>query len=91
VRGSVVRGPVVIGRGTLVVDSFVGPYTSIGTDCELVDTEVENSVLLERARVVGIHRLVDSLIGREVEVDRCDRRPGGTRLLLGDHSIVSLP
>ena len=72
---SVVRGPAIIGAGTRLVNSYVGPYTSIGADCELVDTEIEHSVVLERSRIVGVHRITDSLIGREVEVVALGRTP----------------
>ena len=40
---SVVRGPAIIGARTRLVDTYVGPYTSIAADCELIDTEIENS------------------------------------------------
>jgi glucose-1-phosphate thymidylyltransferase len=87
---SVVRGPAIIGADTVLVDTYVGPYTSIGAGCELTDTEIEHSVVLERGRIVGVHRLYDSLLGREVEVTHTGRRPKGTRLDLGDHSRADL-
>ena len=46
--------------------------------------------MLEQSRIVGIKRIVDSLIGREVEVTRSATRPTATRLMLGDHSKVDL-
>jgi glucose-1-phosphate thymidylyltransferase len=87
---SVVRGPAVIGAGTRLVDSYVGPYTSIGADCELRDTEIEHSVVLDGSRLIGVPRIHDSLLGREVEVVRTGQRPMGTRLMLGDHSRADL-
>lgn len=90
VEGSLVRGPVVIGEGARVVNSYVGPFTAIGPGCEVVDSEVEHSIVLRDSRITGIPRLVDSLIGREVEVTRADRRPRATRVMLGDHSRVEL-
>ena len=87
---SVVRGPAVIGPRTLLVDSYVGPYTSIGADCELRESEIEHSVVLDGSRVIGVPRIHDSLLGREVEVVRTGERPMGTRLMLGDHSRADL-
>jgi glucose-1-phosphate thymidylyltransferase len=87
---SVVRGPALIGAGTRVVDSYVGPYTSIAPDCELRDSEIEHSVVLEGSRIVGVARIADSLIGREVEVSRGEQGPRALRLMLGDHSRVDL-
>ena len=48
---SVVRGPAVIGAGARIVDSYVGPYTSIDRDVEIVGSEVEHSILLAGASV----------------------------------------
>ena len=88
--GSFVRGPAVIGRGTRLVNSFVGPYTSIDAGCVLTDTEIEHSVVLAQTRISDIRRLEDSLIGREVDVGRSERKPRAYRLMLGDHSQVGL-
>jgi glucose-1-phosphate thymidylyltransferase len=85
---STVRGPAIIGRNTVLRDTYVGPYTSIDRDCELIDTEIEHSVVLGDSRIKGIHRIQDSLIGKQVEVIRTGQRPRATRLMLGDHSIV---
>jgi glucose-1-phosphate thymidylyltransferase len=87
---SVVRGPAVIGPGTRLVDTYVGPYTSIGAQCELVDAEIEHSVVLDRGRITGVHRIKDSLLGRDVEVVRSGEHPRAHRLMLGDHSRADL-
>jgi glucose-1-phosphate thymidylyltransferase len=87
---STVRGPAVIGAGTRVVDSFIGPFSAIGDACEIVSSEVDHSVVLTGGRIVGVPRLIDSLLGTEVEVVRSEARPRATRLMLGDHSRVDL-
>ena len=87
---STVRGPAIIGANTRLTDTYVGPFTSIANDCELVDAEIEHSVVLEGSRIVGVHRIQDSLLGREVEVVRSQVRPQASRLMLGDHSRIEL-
>jgi glucose-1-phosphate thymidylyltransferase len=87
---SVVRGPAIIGADAVLVDTYVGPYTSIGAGCELRDAEIEHSVVLDASRIIGVHRIQDSLLGREVEVVRSGERPKATRLMLGDHSRADL-
>ncbi len=87
---STVRGPAIIGEGTRLVDAYVGPFTSIAADCEIIDSEIEHSVVLEQCRIIGVHRIQDSLLGREVEVIRSGLRPRATRLMLGDHSRADL-
>jgi glucose-1-phosphate thymidylyltransferase len=87
---SVVRGPAVIGQRTRLIDTYVGPYSSIGPDCELRDAEIEHSVVLDSSTITGVHHIQDSLLGREVEVVRSGERPKATRLMLGDHSRADL-
>jgi glucose-1-phosphate thymidylyltransferase len=87
---STIRGPVAIGPRTRVVDSFVGPFSAIGADCEIVHSEVEHSVVLDRSRVIDIPRIEDSLIGREVEVVRTRARPRALRVMVGDHCRIDV-
>jgi len=85
-----VRGPAVIGAGTRIVDSFVGPFTAIAEDCVLESSEIDHSVVMRGSTICDAGRLVDSLIGREVEVRRSSSSLRATTLMLGDHSQVDL-
>ena len=87
---STIRGPVAIGAGTRIVDSYVGPFTSIASECVLSDTEIEYSVVLERCSVTDIPRIEGSLLGRDVVLQRTERRPAAHRFMLGDHSQVEI-
>ena len=91
VAGSTVRGPAIIGAGTRLVDAYVGPFTAIGPRCELTRCEIEHSIVLERSVIRNVdRRIADSLIGREVVVERSPLKPQAIRLLLGDHSLVDI-
>jgi glucose-1-phosphate thymidylyltransferase len=81
---------VIIGERTRVTNSFIGPFTSISYDCEITDSELDHSVVLEESRIVGIAGIADSLVGKEVEIIRSGIRPRALRLMLGDHSRVDL-
>lgn len=87
---SFVRGPAIIGKRTTLVNTFVGPYTAIHYGCEIVDSEIEHSIILEETTIHDLRRLEDSLIGKQVEVGRSSRKPTAYRLMLGDHSRVGL-
>ena len=87
---STVRGPAIIGRGTRVVDSHIGPYTSIAPDCVVSNSELDNSVILRRVAITDIPRLTDSLIGRDSSVRRGVERPRAVRLMVGDHCEVEV-
>ena len=91
VMGSTVRGPAIIGAGTELIDAYVGPFTAIGPRCELSACEIEHSIVLEGSAIRGVPtRIADSLIGREVVVDRSPLKPQAIRLMLGDHSAVGI-
>jgi glucose-1-phosphate thymidylyltransferase len=91
VRKSVVRGPSYIGRGTLVEESYVGPYTSVGEGCKLVRVEVENSVLMDRVELSNLNvRVFNSLIGSDAVVRGGEGRPRGLKLILGGRSRLDL-
>ena len=87
---SKVRGPAIIGERTRVVNSYVGPFTSIAADCTVVDSAIEHSVVLDESRISGITGIVDSLIGRHVEIERSGEHPPAIRMMLGDHSRLDL-
>ncbi len=86
-----VRGPAIIGAGTRLVDTYVGPFTSIASDCLIERTEIEFAVVLERCTVKDIPRIEGSLLGRDVTITRGERKPAAYRFMLGDDSQVGLP
>ena len=91
VKNSTVRGPSIIGEGTRIVNSWIGPFTAIAANCEVLDSEIEHSVMLEGGRIEGVARIADSLLGKDVEVTRGTRRGKAVRVMLGDHSTLELP
>lgn len=90
VERSTVRGPVVIGEGTVIRDSFVGPYTTIGRECVLEGVVIEHSVVLDGARLYGVERLEDSVIGRRAQVVKGDEGNRALRLMIGDDAEVRI-
>jgi glucose-1-phosphate thymidylyltransferase len=84
------RGPVVVGAGAIIEDSYLGPFTSVANDCHVRNTEVEYSVFLERCHVSDAGRIEGSLLGRDVVIEKSSGKPTATRLMLGDHSQVAI-
>jgi glucose-1-phosphate thymidylyltransferase len=88
---STIRGPAIIGEDTRIVNSYVGPFTSVYHHCTIDGSEIEHSIVLEHSVIRDLpHRLEDSLIGRHVEVHRSPYKPRAYRLVLGDHSTVGV-
>jgi len=90
IRNSTIRGPVTIGRGTEVTDSFIGPFSAVGSDCIVAQSEIEHSVIMDGSSVIDIARLEDSLIGSDARVSRTRRRPRALRLMVGDHCQIDV-
>ncbi|MBT2416871.1 glucose-1-phosphate thymidylyltransferase [Streptomyces sp. ISL-22] len=90
VVNSRIVGPAVVGSGSVVQDSYVGPYTSIAENCRITDSELEFSIVLRDCQIDGVGRIESSLIGRHVEVTPAPSVPSAHRLVLGDHSKVQI-
>ena len=90
VINSTIRGPVAIAAGARVENSFIGPFSAIGPDCQIVNSEVEHSVIMQGSTVTDIARLEDSLIGKEAVVLRSQLRPRALRLMVGDHCQIDV-
>jgi glucose-1-phosphate thymidylyltransferase len=89
---SVVRGPVIVGAGARISDSYVGPYTSVGPEVEISSSEVEHSILLNGAKLIGLDsRMEASLLGRNVKLYRGDALPKTLRMIVGDNSEIHIP
>lgn len=88
---STIRGPAIIGENTKIINSYVGPFTSVYFDVVIQNSEVEHSIILEKSSILDIAaRIEDSLIGKNVEVSRSLLKPKAYRLMLGDNSRVGV-
>lgn len=86
-----VRGPAIIGENCKLSHTFVGPYTAIDRDVVISHAEIEHSIVLAGSKILNFEgRLVDSLLGKNVEVTRSLERPRAYRLMVGDNSQVSV-
>lgn len=88
---STVRGPIIIGENCHIENCFIGPYTSIADGATLIDADLEHSVILKQAKVIGIHqRIVDSVLGQRAVLEVAPRRPKALRFMIGDDSHIEL-
>ena len=87
---SVIRGPVVIGKGAQITDARIGPFTSIGDRVVIERSSVDHSVILDGSRIIDVQRLEDSLIGRRVQVHPGTTQRGSLSLLVGDDCKIEL-
>ena len=91
VRNSIIRGPAIVGEGTEILESYVGPFTSIQPRCRIVRTEIEHSIVLEGSEIVDVGARIDeSLIGRNVRIYKCPPKPSAYRFMVGDKSEIGI-
>ena len=92
IEGSVLRGPLVIGRGTRIVKSYIGPYTSVSHGVTIQNAEIEHSIVLENSRISNLgQRMERSLIGKDVEIAKSATMPKAYRFMVGDASRIEVP
>ncbi|MHB9864443.1 glucose-1-phosphate thymidylyltransferase [Streptomyces sp. YIM S03343] len=91
VRNSRIVGPAVIGAGSVIVDSYIGPSTSVAENCRITASEIEFSIVLRDSSFDRIRRVEASLIGRNVQVTLAPRLPAAHRFVIGDHGRVQIP
>ncbi len=91
VKNSIIRGPAIIGANSEIIDSYIGPFTSIQNKCKIIHTEIEHSIVLEGSEIREVgSRIDESLIGREVKIFKCPPKPSVYRFMVGDKSEIGI-
>jgi len=90
IERSELRGPLVIGPGAVIRDSFVGPFTALDRGVVIEGSEIEYSIVMAGATIRGTGRIDHSLIGRNVVIRRNERPPEAYQFVIGDNSRVQL-
>ncbi|GEM_PF-4564530 len=62
VKNSIITGPVTIGNNTIIKDAYIGPYTSIYDNVEIVNCHIQNSIILDESIISNIQGIIDSSI-----------------------------
>jgi len=86
-----ILGPVIIGERVKVVDSYIGPFTSLSSGVKIRKSEIEYSVVLEDTKIENVKgRMQKCLIGKDVEIYHSKDLPRIYEFVLGDHSKIGL-
>jgi glucose-1-phosphate thymidylyltransferase len=87
----VLRGPLIIGEGTTIVDSYIGPFTSINYGCQIRGSEIEHSIILENSKISDVTgRIESSLVGKNVVIEKHSQLPKAYKFMVGDYSQIEL-
>jgi glucose-1-phosphate thymidylyltransferase len=91
IESSVLVGPLAIARDAHIKDSYIGPYSAIGSAGRVDGAEIEQSLVLPAASIsnVGV-RIAGSVIGSSARITRDLAPPRALRLWVGPDAHVSL-
>jgi len=91
IEDSTIRGPTIIGRNVKIKRSYIGPFSAIGDDVVIEDSEVECSIIMENSKVIKVKTRIDrSVIGKGVTITQKDHSPRTYRFIIGDQSYIEL-
>jgi glucose-1-phosphate thymidylyltransferase len=91
VKESVIRGPSIIGKGTTIVRSILGPYVSVYDRTRIEDSEIQNSIIMEDCVISEVRRMSDSLVGKSARISKDEGRPAVYQFMVGDSSEIRIP
>jgi glucose-1-phosphate thymidylyltransferase len=80
--------PVFIHESAEISNSVIGPYASIGADCKITDSRVEDSIL-EAGVTVEAAALKGSFIGRQARIQGRSAEASPMVLNIGDNSSIA--
>lgn len=70
-----------------VSNAKIGPNASIGADCEISNSQIEDSIVEAGARIHA-SVLTHSLIGKQADVEGCGESAAPSILNIGDNSVI---
>jgi glucose-1-phosphate thymidylyltransferase len=91
IEKSVIRGPVVIGKNARITRAFIGPFSSIGENVVIENSEIECSLIMEGARITNLEKRIDrSIIGKNVIINQTEQSPRTNKFIIGDQSYLEI-
>lgn len=84
-----VKGPVTIGAKCKISGSVLGPYLSIGDGVEIVNSSINNAIILPGGKIKDLS-LTTGILGERVKVIGSGSKNKPASLFLGPDSVVKL-
>ena len=88
--GSVIKGPAIIGENC-EIKGYVGPYTSIGDNTKIIESEIDSSIIIGNSIIRSDKRITESLLGQNSQITSDKKTyPKGRSFVIGENSIIKL-
>ena len=89
-RDSFITGPAIIGENCTIGPAVrMGPHVSVGNNATIKKCDIENSIIMEGAKIDAKIHLVDSIIANQSEIED-HTHPKKHQFLLGERSQIRL-
>ncbi|MEM0135536.1 MAG: glucose-1-phosphate thymidylyltransferase [Thermoplasmatales archaeon] len=91
-KDSRILGPCYIGNGTHIENSYISPFTSIGSNCIIRNADIGNSIVMDGATIDLSERFYirESLIGADVSITDSGNGSKALKLVLGRDSRIEM-
>jgi len=83
----IIKGPVIIGENCILKNCIMGPNVTIGSGCEIKNTRIEDSIILDNTEIDTDIFIRDSMIGKNVKLIR-KKDDKGKSMIIGDKTVV---
>jgi glucose-1-phosphate thymidylyltransferase len=89
---ALIRGPTIIGENTTIeANVYIGPYTSIGSNTQIIQGEVENSIIMDNCIINVKDRITDSIISPHSRISsNGNNRLHGKKFIIGERTYIEL-
>lgn len=89
---SKIKGPTIIGDNVTLDNCEIGQFTSIGDNCEIINSNLENSVLMNGVKIINVksHPISGSLIGTDTEIVGANGHGPTTSLFVGEKCKIQV-
>jgi glucose-1-phosphate thymidylyltransferase len=85
-------GPLSIADNVDIQNSYIGPHTSIANDCEIINSKIDNSILMEDVHLINIRKKVkSSMIGKHTQITAAKLNTKSCSFTVADHCKIELP
>lgn len=89
-EGSVIKGPAIIGKNC-EIKGYVGPYTSIGDNTKLIESEIDSSIIIGNSTIHSDKRITESLLGLNSKIISNKKTyPKGRSFVIGENTTIKL-
>ena len=88
--GTVIKGPAIIGKNCQI-KGYVGPYTSIGDNTKLIESEIDSSIIIGNSIIESDERITESLLGQNSKIITDKKTyPQGRSFVIGENTIIKI-